>query len=429
MIPIGKTAENDSGNSTQDQTYITVFLDRMTTTSDFMKANMVESASFDDEGINIDCRLPKGSRPESMASIEALAYYIQGEQYENAGRYKEAADSYMIAAELGHATAQNNLGFLYANGLGVPKDVEEAYKWYYLAAEQNECCALTNLGDFYKNGTVVEMDKAKAIEYYIRAAELGYDMAQVKLGVAYINGEGTEPDHEKALRYLLQAGEKENTDAMRILGICYHQGYGTEKDDREALKWYRKAAEKGDSDSQCNLAIMLYLGQATEPNKEEAREWFVKSAQQGNENAIKHIKILFGEVDLTNYVDLGLPSGTKWADRNVGAGTFHEPGTMQNVTDVDGLPTYEQATELIEQCDFYKGSYGETVIWKVQGPNGNHIFFVESENEVTPVPAAICCCAGANQGFRPFLMITTHNITVGMTIIEKMPARRVKNPS
>ena len=42
-----------------------------------------------------------------------------------------------LAADQGNATAQNNLGKMYANGdQGVPQDDQEAVKWYHLAAEQ-----------------------------------------------------------------------------------------------------------------------------------------------------------------------------------------------------------------------------------------------------------------------------------------------------
>ena len=39
-------------------------------------------------------------------------------------------------AEQGDADAQYNLGFMYANGRGVPKDEVEAVIWYRKAAEQ-----------------------------------------------------------------------------------------------------------------------------------------------------------------------------------------------------------------------------------------------------------------------------------------------------
>jgi hypothetical protein len=38
------------------------------------------------------------------------------------------------AAEQGHGAAQNNLGVLYANGQGVPRNPVLAYVWYSLAA-------------------------------------------------------------------------------------------------------------------------------------------------------------------------------------------------------------------------------------------------------------------------------------------------------
>ena len=38
-----------------------------------------------------------------------------------------------IEAEKGNAPAQYNLGVMYGNGRGVPKDEAEAYKWWLLA--------------------------------------------------------------------------------------------------------------------------------------------------------------------------------------------------------------------------------------------------------------------------------------------------------
>ena len=40
-------------------------------------------------------------------------------------------------ASLEYAAAQNNLGFMYANGQGVAQDYAEALKWYRLAAAQD----------------------------------------------------------------------------------------------------------------------------------------------------------------------------------------------------------------------------------------------------------------------------------------------------
>ena len=54
-------------------------------------------------------------------------------------------DTVRQAAEQGDAKAQFSLGFMYANGQGVPKDDAEAMKWYRLAADQGyaAACSLT----------------------------------------------------------------------------------------------------------------------------------------------------------------------------------------------------------------------------------------------------------------------------------------------
>ena len=44
--------------------------------------------------------------------------------------YKEALKLWLSLAEKGYAEAQVNLGTMYAQGLGVQKDIKEATKWF-----------------------------------------------------------------------------------------------------------------------------------------------------------------------------------------------------------------------------------------------------------------------------------------------------------
>lgn len=66
------------------------------------------------------------------------------------------------------------------------------------------------------------------------------------------------------------------------------------------------------------------------------------------------------------YVDLGLPSGTKWKTHNEpGFYTFNE--ALANYS--NSLPTYDQWGELYGMCDWvWLGT-----AYKVVGPNGNFI--------------------------------------------------------
>jgi TPR repeat protein len=65
---------------------------------------------------------------------------------------------YTLAAEQGNAIAQFNLGVMYANGQGVPKDYTIAVRWYRFAAEQGNASAQSNLGTMYGMGTGVIQD-------------------------------------------------------------------------------------------------------------------------------------------------------------------------------------------------------------------------------------------------------------------------------
>ena len=51
-----------------------------------------------------------------------------------------------MAAAQGDAYAQNSLGKVYAEGLGVPQDEQEALKCFLLAAKQGDADAQYNLG-------------------------------------------------------------------------------------------------------------------------------------------------------------------------------------------------------------------------------------------------------------------------------------------
>ena len=67
-----------------------------------------------------------------------------------------------LAAEQGNATAQLNLGVMYADGRGVLKDDAEAVKWYRLAADQGQVDAQYGLGLMYADGRGVLKDSVLA---------------------------------------------------------------------------------------------------------------------------------------------------------------------------------------------------------------------------------------------------------------------------
>ena len=84
---------------------------------------------------------------------------------------------FRMAAENDELTAQFNVGVLYAEGKGVPKDYEKALDWYRIAAEQGFVPALYNLGLMYYHGYGVPQDHVTAYGWIDVAAQEGEENA------------------------------------------------------------------------------------------------------------------------------------------------------------------------------------------------------------------------------------------------------------
>ena len=80
--------------------------------------------------------LSDGSRVRLNASSR-LETRVTSDRREARLLAEEATRLYRLAAEQGHATAQYNLGWCYANGTGVAQDYRAAMAWYRRAAEQD----------------------------------------------------------------------------------------------------------------------------------------------------------------------------------------------------------------------------------------------------------------------------------------------------
>src|ERR1700760_4547990 len=77
------------------------------------------------------------------------------------------------AAHNGHKRAQFYLGTCYDFGLGIEKDVHDAFKWYMKAAKQGHMESQYNIGYFFREGEVVKQNLKKAVKWFKQAAEQG----------------------------------------------------------------------------------------------------------------------------------------------------------------------------------------------------------------------------------------------------------------
>ena len=91
--------------------------------------------------------------------------------------YSRSASIFMRRAELGQAVAQTYLGYMYANGRGVPQDFVAATKWLRRAADQGYPDAQFLLGLMYDKGHGVKQDFIEA-EVWLNLAAAKSDRRQ-----------------------------------------------------------------------------------------------------------------------------------------------------------------------------------------------------------------------------------------------------------
>lgn len=82
-------------------------------------------------------------------------------------------------AEAGEAEAQNMLGVVYARGLGLAPNFQEANSWFRRAAEQGDASAEDRLGESYLFGRGVPQSLDEAAKWFRKAAQAGGPQADL----------------------------------------------------------------------------------------------------------------------------------------------------------------------------------------------------------------------------------------------------------
>ena len=78
------------------------------------------------------------------------------------GDYATAFREFLPLAEQGNRMAQTNLGFMYATGTGVPKNIDNAYMWFSLPKAQGDETAAGFLDILKTPMTPSQITKAQA---------------------------------------------------------------------------------------------------------------------------------------------------------------------------------------------------------------------------------------------------------------------------
>jgi hypothetical protein len=134
--------------------------------------------------------------PETSHGTQGSHLHIEPEL---TGRPPARLQNRSDETESGSATGigtEDGIG-VFGPDLGQPpvQDFTQAAVWFLKAAAQGNADAQFNLGLLYQNGQGVPKDPSLAIHWYLAAAARGNASAQINLGVLYAKGEGL-PQHE-----------------------------------------------------------------------------------------------------------------------------------------------------------------------------------------------------------------------------------------
>lgn len=124
----------------------------------------------------------------------------------------KAEKYYRMAAEQGHAEAQNSLG----SGLQAEKKYTEAKLWYERAAAQNHPLAINSLAYLYDLGLGVPQDRAKGLELYSHAADLGWAEAMWNIANMYGAGQLGKIDMVMACVWIVRAQRFDGNQNPRL---------------------------------------------------------------------------------------------------------------------------------------------------------------------------------------------------------------------
>ena len=324
-----------------------------------------------------------GAQASDTDSQEADGLY-DGLAAQFRGDYERALSIFDRLARQGDRVAQVNLGQMYEDGLGVPKDSERATElyrkaweqgdfhaefklmyakgarvpeeaakaaaWYRSAAEQGFAHAMYELGSMYLEGKGMPEDEDQALEWFHKAAELGHGWGRFQAGYMYFRGPGRLEDRAEVVRWYLKGAERGYTNAIYPLGLLYARGDGVPEDDAEAIRWQRIGAEKGYSMSQFALALMYESGEGVPVDDAQAAHWFHKAAEQGYAPAQIKLgwKYFVGrgvpENAIEAYAWFGLSAASDWTGE-------HEKEMVAETL------TEQQLTEADELLNEYLGKY------------------------------------------------------------------------
>ena len=224
--------------------------------------------------------------PANDATLRAFGAFQRG-------YYLTAMELALPRAQLGDPAAQTLVAELFAAGLGVARNMNDAAFWYRQAAEGGDGSAQFKYGVMLLEGKYVEADRAKAEELMKKAADAGNAFAQFNHAQMLVAQKPGDAGILEALPYFEQAAEQGVPDAQYALAQIYSNTQGIPEEKRaRARELMEKAARAGYDTAQLDYAIWLIDGIGGPKDYEKGFRWMQVAATRGNVVAQNRMAVL-----------------------------------------------------------------------------------------------------------------------------------------
>jgi TPR repeat protein len=158
-----------------------------------------------------------------------------------------AAKSNFNSAEVeSQGRAEFYLATMNRDGLGMPKNQQDAIAWFEKAFQQGTPAAGLALAILYGDDKSGVADEVKATSWYLKAADAGNLTSMCYGGYRLITGVGTKVDEPRGYNYIHKAALEGDRTAQYYTGLVTYQGQGTAADPVAAFGWIEIAAARGE---------------------------------------------------------------------------------------------------------------------------------------------------------------------------------------
>ena len=243
----------------------------------------------------------KTSQIQSKAIVDTML--ATAEVAIDKGNYELAIETYKDILKLEpDATAQYNLGSLYAHGKGIKQDFQEAAYWFHqaelLGDEQAGKLCLKCTLDFVHQ----DFDAKCPERLYLSTAHfigMVYSDVDIKLETcrtlySIAGNHFNKLEYEKAAKLFRAAGEfGDDGYSQNYLAVLYNAGKGVAQNDLAALYWFGKAVDNGAADVALQDRDGILNAYRTNLSKEEFSVMMLRLAEwcrTGNADVPKDAK-------------------------------------------------------------------------------------------------------------------------------------------